>query len=277
MIIRDSFWLGYIVSCFLGGIYSDKRGGKNIVTLSTVTTCIVLLLTPTLTKVTNGNYKVLAAMRVLFGFFTGPVYSATNTIISFWVPACVRGRSCAIVYSITPLSVLLSNVLTNAIIEHWNSWESVFYFFPIVSLVWVLPWSCYCFSNPWENPYMDEEEFNFLDNNLKPDVTPGSKPIPWISLLTCIHLYPYLFSHCSHIGLWHAIKDDIPLYMTNVLKIDLNELPGIRIVPLVFVTVVTNGLGYFADYLVVERNISLTSTRKILTTFGKFSNFENLR
>lgn len=246
-------------------------------TLSTVTTCIVVLLTPVITKSSGGNYIALAFMRILFGTFTGPVYSASNTIVSHWGPVSVRGILSGILYSATPISVMLNNILTNKIITYWNSWESVFYFYSIVSIIWVIPWNFYFFSNPWDNPYMDEEEFNFLDKNLKPDVTPGNKRIPWISLLTCIHLYPYLLGHVSHISLWRAVQAEIPLYMTNVLKIDLKQISYVKYLPLLLMAIASICLGFFVDYLVQNKDISLTSIRKMLTTFGKFKNLQNER
>lgn len=275
-VITHSYWTGYIPALVVGGVISDKFGGKLVLTVSMFTSCILLLVVPRIATDSKGNYIVFGIMRALFGLFTGPTLPAANTLISFWAPLSDRGKLCAMVYCTSQLAVVLNLALTNAIIVYWNSWQTVFYVYAIVGLIWAVLWYFFCFSDPWDNPYMDEEEFNFLDNNLKPHVITGNKPIPWISLFTCVHFYVFLFAHCSHIFLWHTIRDDVPLYTHSVLQFDIDDTPLARHLPYILTAILVNCLGHITDYLVIHELVSLTNVRIILSIFGKFYNFENV-
>lgn len=271
--IRSSYWIGYALTLVPGGVLSDKFGGKSVITGSTITSCFFILVLPKITKVFGGNYIVLGSAQILLGIFVGPVLPAANTMISFWAPLTDRGKLCALVYCASQMSIVLNNALTKAIIVHWMSWESVFYFYAILGLIWVFLWHCFCFSNPWDNPYMDEEEFNFLDQNLAQHVTPGNKPIPWSSLFTCIHFYVFVLAHCSHRALWHTFLHDIPIFIESVLKFSFDEFPAMKIVPYILMVILLNCFGHFVDYLVTYDFVSLSNIRKMFAIFGKFKKF----
>lgn len=71
---------------------------------------------------------------------------------------------------------VIGNAASGLIIGSTQSWESVFYVFGAVGILWFLCWVLLCYSDPNSHPFISDDEKKFLEKELgKTKHTIGSR------------------------------------------------------------------------------------------------------
>lgn len=102
--ILSSFYLGYSISHFPGGLIADRIGGKMVFATALVSTVIFTLLIPM--AVHFGGASALIGIRLAMGLFQGGIFPAINTILSAWIPRNERSRMVSLVFCGYPVSFI---------------------------------------------------------------------------------------------------------------------------------------------------------------------------
>ena len=105
-IILSAYFWGYFATNIPGGLLAQKFGGKYVLTASIFFPGILSILTPI--SVQYGGANALIAIRLLMGFFQGPMYPSLAALLSAWIPRNERGTVCSITYSGAGVSVTMS-------------------------------------------------------------------------------------------------------------------------------------------------------------------------
>lgn len=100
--ILSSFYLGYSISHFPGGLIADRIGGKLVVVTALVSTVIITFSIPT--AVSFGGASALIVIRFVMGLMQGGIFPAINSILSAWVPQHERSRMVSLVFCGYPVS-----------------------------------------------------------------------------------------------------------------------------------------------------------------------------
>lgn len=105
-----------------------------------------------------------------------------------------------------PLSGLFSAYL---------GWESVFYIFGAIGLVWFVIWTIIVRKSPQEDPFISEEEKNYIMKKLgtkKDEKTPSP---PWGAILTSPAVYAIVASHCAENWGFYTLLTQLPTFLSG--------------------------------------------------------------
>jgi MFS transporter, ACS family, solute carrier family 17 (sodium-dependent inorganic phosphate cotransporter), other len=132
-LVQSSFFWGYMLSQIPAGYLANKFSGRWVlpggVGLWSGFTAGVPLLTSTLPS--------LCVSRAAVGFGEGVAPSAVNDIVAKTVPQNERGRAISTIFGGLHIGSILGLLLAPQFIKAFG-WESVFYAFGALGLVWIV-------------------------------------------------------------------------------------------------------------------------------------------
>lgn len=88
--LLSSFFIGYVFTQVPAGKLAQRFGGKLILAYSIGVCAILNLLTPYAARF--GDWKAVAALRVLEGLCQGFLFPSTHTLLAKWAPVEERGK-----------------------------------------------------------------------------------------------------------------------------------------------------------------------------------------
>lgn len=102
----------------------------------------------------------------IFVVLQGTTYPALNALLSKWVPAHERAKIGTFVYAGGQIGTVVGNSLSGVLIGATGSWESVFYVFGAIGLVWFVLWTLLCYSDPESHPFVSDSEKQYLHKEI---------------------------------------------------------------------------------------------------------------
>lgn len=104
--------------------------------------------------------------RVLIGLCASGTFPATYGFFRNWIPNDERTIMIPIVFSGIYLGEIVSfpicGVLTEAQIPLFGGWESCYYLFGLVGVVWFPLWARNAFEHPEQHPDISDEEIKHI-------------------------------------------------------------------------------------------------------------------
>lgn len=265
--ILSSFFWGYVVTHMPGGILAEKFGGKYSLGLGMLGTAIFTLLTPVVVK--YGDWQGLVAIRVIEGLGEGTTYPALNALLAQWVPSNERAKIGTLVYAGGQVGTVIGNAVSGVLIKSTGSWESVFYLFGALGLLWFIIWTLLCYSDPESHPFISEKEKNYLAKEIGNKAgNVDIKDIPWRHILKSVPLWALVFAQIGHDWGFFTMVTDLPTYMNDVLKYDIEANGILSSVPYIVMWVVSMLSAWLCDWMIVRNIISVTKARKMFTTIA---------
>lgn len=64
------------------------------------------------------------------------------------------------------IGTVVGTALSGVLIDAWG-WESVFYVFGSIAIIWFIVFTLICYSTPDSHPFITEKELKFLEEELK--------------------------------------------------------------------------------------------------------------
>ncbi|GBB86315.1 hypothetical protein RclHR1_12740001 [Rhizophagus clarus] len=164
-LVLSSFFVGYLTTQVLGGALADKFGGKWVLGVAAVGWTTFTLLTPSAAKL-GLNYLLLC--RILLGIAEGACFPSVHSIIASWAPLEERSRTVAIMTSSNLFGSIIAFPVSTWLGSGPWGWESIFWVFGTVGVIWSLIWQIYGGSDPSTYPGISQEELDLiLKNNRK--------------------------------------------------------------------------------------------------------------
>lgn len=154
MIIHSGFFYGYILTNIPGAVMAEKFGAKPVLLFAGLGSGICSLLFPFVAKI-SFNFAFLT--RVLLGIIQGPLFPSVYILYSQWLPDSERPKLLAIPSALSRFGIILMNPLIPPLVNNFG-WESVFYFWGCVMLLWCLAWIILGTSTPASNIFLSSEE-----------------------------------------------------------------------------------------------------------------------
>eukprot|EP00111_Clytia_hemisphaerica_P020421 TCONS_00060179-protein len=261
-IILSSFFYGYLLTQVPGGWLSMKFGGKIVLGLGVLGTCVLTILTPLAART---SIYWLIVVRVLEGFGEGVTFPAMHSLLAQWAPPEEISRMAVIAYSGmqtgTIVSLPLSGVLADS--SFLGGWPSAFYVLGAVGCVWFLFWMIFIYDGPENHPSISNVERLYITkshNNSSSDTK--STKIPWSHILTSRPVWAIMIGLFSHCWVWYMLLTGLPSYFSEVLDFKLKNNGFLSALPYLSSFVVQQIGGWFADYL--RKNwISTTAARRL--------------
>ncbi|XP_054734152.1 sialin [Anastrepha obliqua] len=256
-LILSSFFYGYITTQFIGGFIGAKIGGNIVFGLGIGTTALLTLLTPLAAK---HSLEMFLAVRIIEGVFEGVTFPCIHAVWARWAPPLERSRMASIAfagnYAGTVVAMPSSGLLASA-----YGWESVFYVFGTIGLIWFIVWMLMVRSGPDRDRYCSDDEREYIQKKIG---YTGSMTIkhPWRAIFTSKPFYAIVASHFSENWGFYTLLTQLPTFLKDTLNFNLDKTGFISAVPYLAMGILLGVSGYLADWLQIKKILTTSQVRR---------------
>lgn len=227
--ILSSFFYGYIVTQIPGGWLAMKVGGHKVFGAGIAVTALLTLITPFLA---HTHVNLLLAVRIVEGLFEvcckmtrrgsvtqfsfqGVTYPCIHAVWARWAPPLERSRLATIAFSGSYVGTVVSMPVCGLLAAN-VSWESIFYIFGTLGLIWYAVWVYVVKGSPAEDPHITKAELAYIKKSLG-HLVDGNKNIkhPWKSILTSMPVWAIVASHFSENWGFYTLLTQLPKFMNG--------------------------------------------------------------
>ena len=180
-------------------------------------TAVFTIITPFAAKT---SLYFLYAVRIIEGLGEGVTFPAMLAMIARWSSPEERSRFTAFSYAGSCFGTVISMPLCGYLCEKVG-WESVFYVFGTVGIVWFIFWSLLVYDGPELHPRISPEESQFLQMSLSECESEKPSKIPWKQIVTSAPVWSIAVTHVTQSFGFYVLFTELPTYMKNVLNWDL--------------------------------------------------------
>ncbi|XP_070496442.1 putative inorganic phosphate cotransporter isoform X2 [Chironomus tepperi] len=268
-IILGAFFWGYVITHIPGGLLSEKFGGKYTLALGILSTAIFTLITPVV--INWGGATWLIVLRFLEGLGEGTTFPALSALLATWVPVKERGKLGSFVFGGGQVGTIIGTALSGVLIDYYDTWESVFYFFGILAIIWFLIFIVICYKDPESHPFITEKEKDYLIREmgaLSRDKTLA--PTPWKAIFTNVPMMALVCAQIGHDFGFFIMATDLPKYMSDVLQFPIKENGLYSSLPYAFMWISSISMGFVCDWMINRKMMNVTNSRKLYTTIASF-------
>ncbi|NOR19343.1 MAG: MFS transporter [Xanthomonadales bacterium] len=259
-LVLSSFFAGYMVTQVMGGWLAQKWGGKAVLGFGVVWWSVFTMLTP-LSALTS--FPVLIATRIAMGLGEGVAFPSVYHMFGRWVPANERSRAASFNLAAIPLGTLTAIIITPWLAVNYG-WESVFYVFGVVGVIWYFFWRKLVTDTPAQDSRMSQSESRLFQQEEKQS---DSEPIPWKQILTQKPVWAIIIMHfCSNWGLY-VLLSWLPSYFSSQLGIGLRSVWIYVAPPWLAMFIMGNVVGIIADRM-IDSGWSVTRVRRFMQFIG---------
>jgi len=245
--ILSAFPFGYFSSQIIGGSFSKRFGGKNMLILSVLLWSIITLLTPLISSSVN----MLIFSRVLLGIAEGVGLPAVVQIFSTCVTPDQRSRAFGYLVALGSIGQTVA-----AIICPHLYWRWMFYLFGIMGFLWVFAWII---------SYRDLRIIsNDADYIIVPSKLGSSKR--WFDYFKYSELWSIYLAHFAMSWTTNIITVWLPYYLSKNLRVKATAL-SLTAVPYVVNSLFSIVAGHLADSL-ISGKWTVLSIRRLMTMIG---------
>jgi len=253
-LVLSVFSVGYLVLQLLGGLLSNRFGGRNVYLIAVFAWSLFTIATPIAAYV---SLVALILTRICLGLSEGSVYPASYNLISAWMPKEERSRSIGLISSAAAVGTVGALLVTGSLIQAFG-WPSVFYLFGGLGFAWCFLWY---FMVPSQPPSDQPQKVASGD-------TARSK-IPWKIMLThpaVITLYVVNFGGQAVTFLMAAW---LPSYYVDTFGATTAQAGMYAIFPWLILSITTYAAGHYADQRIQAGENGLV-LKKMLVRLGFF-------
>lgn len=255
-IILSSFYWGYICTQILGGFLSKRFGGSLIFGLGIGLTAVLSLLIPWLGK----TVVAIAAIRVVQGLCEGVTFPCIHDVWLYWAPIPERSRMA----SIGVAGMLVGTVIAmpiSALLATSLGWESIFYVFGGVGILWHITWAIFIKSSPAQDSCISKDELEYIQSNVS-TADEATQNVPWKSLLTSKAVYAITAAHATDTWGFYTMITQMPSFLNDALDYDLESSGLLSAIPYLCMSISIPISGTLADVLQNKGILTTTQVRK---------------
>ena len=148
-------------------------------------------------------------------------------------------------------------------------WESMFYCFGTLGMIYVIPWLVLVHDSPESHPCISAEEKSYIISSIgAPAMGVKSSRVPWRKVATSRPFYALMVMCWASDWGFYTLLSDLPLYLRDNMHYSLSSNAGLSSVPYAVMLVVVLLLCPLSDIVVRRNIISVTNFRKLTTMSG---------
>eukprot|EP00887_Chlorella_sp_A99_P002760 scaffold6.g2760.t1 len=211
----------------------------------------------------------LCATRLFVGLGEGLAPSSATNVMARLVPEKERARAVTTVFGGLDVGSAVGLLMCGPLI-HWLGWQSVFYVFAALGLIWCLAWPL-CKPEKQDAdlpPYMKLRGPTGPGQMAAPAAA-GAAPaareavaVPWGEFLRSAPVWAVIVAHFCYNWGYYTLLAWLPSYMDMALGLDVGKSSLLTLIPYIAMTLMTPLVGPVADGL-VSKGWSITSVRKL--------------
>ena len=279
-LVQSSFLWGYALTPLLGGVLADKIGGKNVLLAGIATWSVATALTP---FAAAASLPALLACRAVMGLGEGVALPCMNNITARWVPRRERSRAVAACMagfqSGSVVGLLAAPVMLRA-----GGVSRPFLVFGVAGVVWAAVWAAAATAFPRgaadKSGRVNAEELRLIEEggavvegtgaaaaDFSGDA-PEEKRVSLARLLSAPPVLACVFANFVNNWGYFILLAWMPLYFKQALGLDLARSAQFSALPWLAMAVCGAFAGAFADWLINDKGVSVTATRKITQGVG---------
>lgn len=150
--IFGSFFFGYALFNFIGGLATDKYGPTLVLGVAVGMWSLFC----GLTAVATGFWSMLI-LRVLFGMAEGPICASANKAINGWFPKKQAATAMGFLSAGSPLGCAVAGPIIGYLALSFG-WRPAFMIICSIGIVWMLVWFFISADNPAKSKHVSPEE-----------------------------------------------------------------------------------------------------------------------
>ncbi|CAM1295990.1 SLC17A6 (predicted) [Pycnogonum litorale] len=266
--VEGSFFYGYLITQIPGGFLAARYPANRIFGTAIALSSFLNLLIPGSAVVHPG---LVIFVKMLQGLVEGVTYPACHGIWRHWAPPMERSRLATIAfcgsYAGAVVGMPLSGILTT-----YCGWQSSFYFYGVMGLLWYVLWMWLTFEKPANHPTITQDELMYITNSLGEkalkESNPSFKTVPWRSILTSMPVYAIIVANFCRSWTFYLLIVSQMKYFREEFNLRIDKSGALGALPHLVMTVIVPIGGQLADYLRRRGFMSTTNVRKIFNCGG---------
>lgn len=265
-LILSSFFYGYVLTQFLGGILADKLGGRRLFGGGIFCTAVLTLATPFAAQLGLG---VFVAVRIIEGICEGVTYPSLHAIWANWAPPLERSRLNAFAFAGSYIGTVTMMPICGFLSEEFG-WRSVFYVTGGIGCLWYLLWMVVVKESPSVDPHISKAEKKYIMNSLgHSGETTKSKPaVPWRSIFTSSAVWAIAAANFSENWGFYTLLTQLPTFLKDTLDLKLDSSGFISGLPYLVMALMLIPSGYLADWTQKRGYLTTTQVRRYFNCGG---------
>lgn len=160
-IIFGSFFFGYAVFNFIGGLAVDKFGATLVMGLAVGLWSLFC----GLTAFATGFYSMLI-LRVLFGMAEGPICSSANKMINGWFPRKQAATAVGFLSAGSPLGGAVAGPIVGYLAIAFG-WRPAFLIIFSIGIIWMIAWFFIAANSPEKHKRVSQQELMLIQQMKK--------------------------------------------------------------------------------------------------------------
>lgn len=246
-LVSSSFFWGYSLTQIPAGWVSTSIGGSKVLMAGVALWSLGTLIAP---PAAHMGLFALCATRVFVGLGEGLAPSSATNVLARVIPEGERARAVTAVFGGLDVGSALGLTLCGPLI-YWFGWQSVFYLFAILGLLWCLAW-------PLVKP--DQREPGEVKPAQKAPKAPTN--VPWGKFLRSPPVWAVIVAHFCYNWGYYTLLAWLPSYFEMALGLNVEKSSLLTLIPYIAMTLMTPFVGPVADGL-AARGWSVTTVRKL--------------
>ena len=219
------------------------------------------LITPLAAKY---SIYALVAVRVIEGLFEGITFATLFEMWSKWAPPLERSRMVTYATSGNYIGIVIA-MPVSGILASTIGWESVFYVFGVIGVVWTFFWMIFIKASPDEDQRISEEEKCYINQSLSHqtnDIEEVKMRIPWKSIFTSPAVWAIVAAQFAQGWGFFTLQTQLPQFLKDVLGFDIAKLGLVSAIPYLTMAITLYFAGFLADWVQIKEYLTTKQTRK---------------
>lgn len=250
-LILGAFGIGYLLTTFLGGIWTDRYGAHKTLLIAAFLWTLAIGATGLAT-----GFAILFGARILLGVAEGPNFPVMNRVVADWLSPQERAIALSNALVAVPLALAIGAPVVTFLILHLG-WRGMFLILAGLGLLWLPVWWFWFRDFPEHSPHVNEAELAYIRGGAQrhPD-DPGAVHEDRRRLKG---LWRFLFTNPTLLANNWAFfvfgyylfffMTWLPSYLSRTYGMDLKQVGLFSILPWLLAGILLLGTGRLSDAL----------------------------
>ena len=240
---------------------ADRFGGKWLYGGSILLSSVIALLIPSAARI---HIVLVIILRFLSGLGEGVLHPALQALIARWAVPKYRSFVVSVIFVGIDSGVIAGMLLSGVLCDYGfaGGWPSVFYVFGVFGCVWSVAWFLLCYNSPFTHPRISTVERKYWETMIGITNLVAHPPTPWREILTSVPVWALATACVANSWGYFTLATCLPLYMHDVLGLDMTKNGASSAVPFVSPILVMPVAGLFVDWLRSPGRLTTNLVRK---------------
>lgn len=262
-LVFSTFFIGYALFNFIGGLASDRLGPKLVYVLSVGLWSVFC----GMTALTVGFVSLLI-VRLLFGMAEGPLCSAANKMVNNWLPRDGAATAMGLLSAGSPLGGAIAGPIVGLLAAQFG-WRPAFWIVCAIGLAWVVVWMMSTSDRP-ATPAGEASDARAATLATSPAHAPGAAAATPAHTLSHYVRQPRIIATAAAFFSYNYVLffflSWFPSYLVRAHHLNIKEMSVATVVPWLVGTVGLACGGAISDALYRLTGNLLLSRRIVLVT-----------